>query len=56
MDFVTVICTVVWIWGIYRGWGIVSGWNWAWFNKKEPFNYVVKGAFCILLGFGFVVI
>lgn len=54
MDFVTIICIVLWLWGAYKGWGIVSGWNWEWINKKEPVSYVVKGAFCILLGFIFV--
>lgn len=54
MDFVTVICMLLWLWGAYKGWGIVSGWNWEWINRKEPLNYVAKGAFCILLGFFFV--
>lgn len=56
MDFVTIICMLIWLWGAYKGWGIVSGWEWEWINRKEPLNYVVKGAFCILLGFVFVVI
>ncbi len=56
MDFVTIICILIWLWGAYKGWGIVSGWKWEWLNRKEPLNYVVKGAFCILLGFAFVVI
>ncbi len=55
MDFVTIIGIVLWIWGAYKGWGIVSSWNWEWINRKEPLNYVVKGAFCILFGFIFVV-
>jgi|GEM_PF-5842804 len=54
MDFVTVICILIWFWGAYKGWGIVSGWEWEWINRKEPLNYVAKGAFCILLGFFFV--
>ena len=56
MDVVTIICILIWLWGAYKGWGIVSGWEWEWINRKEPLNYVVKGAFCILLGFVFVVI
>ena len=56
MDFVTISCILIWLWGAYKGWGIVSGWEWEWINRKEPLNYVVKGAFCILLGFVFVVI
>lgn len=56
MDFLTIICIVLWLWGAYKGWGIVGGWNWEWINRKEPLNYIVKGAFCILLGFWFVVI
>lgn len=56
MDFLTIICILIWLWGGYKGWGIVSGWEWEWINRKEPLNYVVKGAFCILLGFVFVVI
>jgi len=56
MDFVTIIGIVLWLWGAYKGWGTVSGWNWEWINRKEPVSYVVKGAFCILLGFVFVLI
>lgn len=51
MDFVTIICILLWLWGSYKGWGIVSSWEWEWINMKEPLNYVAKGAFCILLGF-----
>ncbi|MEZ3469145.1 MAG: hypothetical protein K1W40_12230 [Schaedlerella sp.] len=54
MDFVTIICILLWLWGAYKRWGIVSGWEWEWINRKEPLNYVAKGAFCILLGFVFV--
>lgn len=56
MDFVRIIGIVLWLWGSYKGWGTVSGWNWEWINRKEPLNYVVKGAFCILLGFIFLLI
>ena len=42
MDFVTVICILLWLWGAYKGWGIVSGWEWEWINRKEPLNYVAK--------------
>ena len=56
MDFGTVIGIALWIWGAFRGWKIVSGWSWEWINKKEPLNYVVKGAFCVAFGFLFVVI
>ncbi len=54
MDFVTIICILLWLWGSYKGWGIVSSWEWEWINRKESINYVAKGAFCILLGFFFV--
>lgn len=43
MDFITIIGIVLWLWGAYKGWGTVSGWNWEWINRKEPVNYVVKG-------------
>lgn len=56
MDFVTIICILIWLWGSYKGWGMISNKDWEWLNRKEPLNYVVKGAFCILLGFIFVVI
>lgn len=55
MDFIDVIGIVIWIWGAYKGWGIVSTWNWEWVNRPEPLSYVVKGAFCILIGLGVVV-
>ena len=55
MDGFKIIGIVIWLWGAYKGWGIVSGWNWEWINRKEPLSYVAKGAFCILLGLGFVV-
>ena len=54
MDFVTISCILLWLWGSYKGWGIVSSWEWEWINRKEPLNYVAKGAFCIMLGFFFV--
>lgn len=54
MDFVWIIGIVLWLWGSYKGWGTVSGWSWEWINRKEPLNYVAKGAFCILLGFIFL--
>lgn len=38
MDFLTIICIVLWLWGAYKGWGIVGGWNWEWINRKEPLN------------------
>lgn len=56
MDFVTIIGIVLWLWGSYKGWGMISNKDWEWLNRKEPLNYVVKGAVCILLGFVFVVI
>lgn len=56
MDALTIICIVIWIYGAYKGWGTVSSWNWEWINRHETLNYVVKGAFCILLGFVFVLI
>lgn len=56
MDFVTIICILIWLWGSYKGWGMISNKDWEWLNRKEPLNYVVKGAACILLGFWFVVI
>lgn len=56
MDFVTIIGIVLWLWGSYKGWGMISNKNWEWLNKKEPLNYVVKGAVCILLGAFFVVV
>lgn len=56
MDFVTIIGIVLWLWGSYKGWGMISEKDMEWLNKKEPLNYVVKGAVCILLGFVFVVI
>lgn len=56
MDFVTIICILIWLWGSYKGWGMISNKDWEWLNRKEPLNYVAKGAFCILLGFFFVVI
>lgn len=59
MDFFTVICIILWLWGAYKGWGIISEttWEWLqWINKKELLYYVIKGAACIVLGFVFVVI
>lgn len=59
MDALNIICIAIWIWGAYKGWGIVSRCTWEcakWINRKEPLNYVVKGAVYILLGFGFVLI
>lgn len=56
MDFVTIIGIVLWAWGSYKGWDMISNKDWEWLNRKEPLNYVVKGAVCILLGFVFVVI
>lgn len=56
MDFVTIICILIWLWGSYKGWGMISNKDWEWLNREEPLNYVVKGAACILLGFWFVVI
>ena len=56
MDGFTIIGIVIWLWGAYKGWGIISSKNYEWINRKEPLNYVVKGAICILLGFVFVLI
>lgn len=58
MDFLTVICIILWIWGAYKGWGMISetkGEWLQWINKKEPLYYVIKGAACILFGFAFVI-
>lgn len=55
MDFMTIIGIVIWLWGSYKGWGVISNKDWEWINRKEPLNYVVKGAICILFGFLFVV-
>lgn len=52
MDLFTVIGIVLWIWGAYKAWGTVSARNWEWVNRQEPVSYVVKVAFCILIGFG----
>lgn len=54
MDFVTIICILIWLWGSYKGWGMISNKDWEWLNRKEPLNYVGKGAVCILLGLIFV--
>lgn len=56
MDVFTVIGIVVWIWGAYKGWGMISTKDLEWLNGKELLNYVVKGAVCVLLGAVFVVI
>ena len=45
----TLIIVALWIWGAYKGWGILSGRN-EWLDGKEPVNYIVKGAICIVLG------
>lgn len=52
MDFIDWIGIGIWIWGAYKGWGTVSSWKWEWINRPELLNYVVKGAFCILIGLG----
>lgn len=56
MDVFTIIGIAVWLWGAYKGWGMISAKDWKWINEKEPLNYAVKGAACILAGAVFVVI
>lgn len=55
MDITLIAGILIWLWGSYKGWGFISSKNYEWINGKEPLNYVVKGAVCILLGLGFVV-
>ena len=55
MNGFTIICIVIWIVGAYRYWGAVGKKDWEWINRKEPLNYVAKGALCILVGFFYVV-
>lgn len=45
----TLIIVALWIWGAYKGWGIVADWG-EWLNRKEPASYIVKGAICVVLG------
>ncbi len=45
----TLIIIVVWIWGAYKGWNIITGKN-EWLDRKELVNYIVKGAVCVVFG------
>ena len=53
----TLIIVAIWLWGAYKGWGILTG-KMEWLDKKEPVNLIVKGSICIVLGaiFGFCAI
>lgn len=45
----TIILVVIWIWGAYKGWNMITGKN-EWLDKKETTSYIVKGAICVVLG------
>lgn len=54
-DVIVIIALLVlWIWGIWKGWKMLTGKS-LWLDRKRPLNFLVKGVLCVLLGIAFSV-